>query len=367
MAWSTVGYKQINTQDGRSKVYALTTQADYSINAAAGTATVSGRLLMLCSWPSVPYYGYAHNVIFRINGVDNYNKALNEPNTSGDWVTSYNQTINGKAYNKGCLIGSWSRSVSLTSSSQSIPVYGSYSVSGTANYLPVKGTHVASGSISIPAAGYPSGSISVTSNTRTSATLTGSVSSWGTNSAAGSSVISYGTSTSYGSTATSDTAFTVSPNTTYYYRFRITNAADLVTDYTGNFTTPGNVPSITNTSVGSITRTGGTLSYDVTYDTNASYSSREIQYGLTTSYGTSTTNNVLSSLTPNTLYYYRIRVTDNWSRVSSWSTGTFTTLADSFVRLVYSNGTVTDTKKIYLIDENGVKTEITKQMFHIIT
>ncbi len=34
---------------------------------------------------------------------------------------------------------------------------------------------------------------------------------------------------------------------------------------------------------------------------------------------------------------------------------------------IRNDGTVTDTKKIYLIDENGVKTEITKQMFNIIT
>lgn len=69
------------------------------------------------------------------------------------------------------------------------------------------------------------------------------------------------------------------------------------------------------------------MSLTVTYDTNASYKSMSLQYGTSTSYGSTSTTGQISGLNPNTTYYYSITVTDNWNRTSSASTGSFKTSA----------------------------------------
>lgn len=143
-----------------------------------------------------------------------------------------------------------------------------------------------------------------------------------------SSSIVYGTSTSYGNSASSGVQITnLFPNTTYYYRYRLTNAGGS-SDYTGNFTTTGNVPTI-NSVTTSPSRTSVILNPNVSYDTNASFSSYSIRYGTSTSYGSTSTSTTISGLTPNTTYYYSMTVTDNWGRTSTAKTGSFKTTGNN--------------------------------------
>lgn len=143
-----------------------------------------------------------------------------------------------------------------------------------------------------------------------------------------SSSIVYGTSTSYGNSASSGVQITnLSPNTTYYYRYRLTNAGGS-SDYTGNFTTTGNAPVINSIAV-SPSRTSVILNPNVSYDTNASFSSYSIRYGTSTSYGSTSTSTTISGLTPNTTYYYSMTVTDNWGRTSTAKTGSFKTTGNN--------------------------------------
>ena len=143
-----------------------------------------------------------------------------------------------------------------------------------------------------------------------------------------SSSIVYGTSTSYGNSASSGVQITnLSPNTTYYYRYRLTNAGGS-SDYTGNFTTTGNAPVINSIAV-SPSRTSVILNPNVSYDTNASFSSYSIRYGTSTSYGSTSTSTTISGLTPNTTYYYSMTVTDNWGRTSVAKTGSFKTTGNN--------------------------------------
>lgn len=143
-----------------------------------------------------------------------------------------------------------------------------------------------------------------------------------------SSSIVYGTSTSYGNSASSGVQITnLSPNTTYYYRYRLTNAGGS-SDYTGNFTTTGNAPVIDSIAV-SPSRTSVILNPNVSYDTNASFSSYSIRYGTSTSYGSTSTSTTISGLTPNTTYYYSMTVTDNWGRTSIAKTGSFKTTGNN--------------------------------------
>ena len=146
-----------------------------------------------------------------------------------------------------------------------------------------------------------------------------------------SSSLVYGTSTNYGTNATSGTAITgLTPNTTYYYRYRLTNTAGS-TDYTGSFTTSGNAPTATGLSVSNVTRTSASFSINGTYDTNASWGSWEWKYGTSTSnYGSAQTGTgSLTGLTPNTTYYVTARFKDNWGRWSDWVSTSFTTTGNN--------------------------------------
>lgn len=117
----------------------------------------------------------------------------------------------------------------------------------------------------------------------------------------------------------------LTPNTTYNYTVTATNGESLTTKYTGSFTTTGNAPSISSASVSGVGRTGATITPSVTYDTNASLKTTTIKYGTSTSYGSTSTSNALTGLTPNTTYYYSVTVTDNFGRTSTAYTGSFKT------------------------------------------
>ena len=94
------------------------------------------------------------------------------------------------------------------------------------------------------------------------------------------------------------------------------------------FTTSGNAPTATGLPITNVTRTSASVSINGTYDTNASWGGWEVQYGTSTSYG-STGGSTLSNLTPNTTYYVRGRFYDNWGRWSGWVTNSFTTTGNA--------------------------------------
>lgn len=72
-----------------------------------------------------------------------------------------------------------------------------------------------------------------------------------------------------------------------------------------------------------VTRTTANLS--ISTDTNASYKAVEYTYGTTSGSYPSSTDSTMSGLTPNTTYYIRARVQDNWNRWSGYKYTSFTT------------------------------------------
>ena len=154
--------------------------------------------------------------------------------------------------------------------------------------------------------------------------------------------ISEGSSYSNGVHCDGNSVTGLSANTTYSCQVRFGNGnSELTYSNTANCTTSGNAPSVSSVST-TPARTSCSLSISVSYDTNASFSSREVQYGTSTSYGSSTTSTSITGLSPNTTYYYRVRVTDNWSRTSGWKTGSFKTTCNK-----PSSLSITDNGKTY--------------------
>ena len=120
------------------------------------------------------------------------------------------------------------------------------------------------------------------------------------------------------------------PNVTYQYRVRSRDAAGNFI-YSGNssFTTDGTAPVISAVTSTAITDTSATI----TWSTNEA-STSQIEFGLTTSYGSSTTNDTtkitshsqdLTTLTPNTLYHYRVLSTDAAQNQAVSADNVFTT------------------------------------------
>ncbi len=158
--------------------------------------------------------------------------------------------------------------------------------------------------------------------------------SWSTSEAASSSVL-YGLTSSYGLVASSSgtTSHSVSISslseaTTYHYKIVAIDAAGNASSTIDNtFTTT----DATAPSISSIASSTATSTATVTWVTNEAASS-SISYGLTTSYGTvasssatSTHSVSLTSLTPNTLYHYRVFAQDSSGNISTSTDKTFTT------------------------------------------
>ena len=192
-------------------------------------------------------------------------------------------------------------------------------------------------SVTIPKQYSPEGptySRSVSGITRTSATLNVSCSS---NPASYWKIHWYNTSGSWvgssGNGATGSWTYTqdnLTPNTSYNFYTQVTNNND--GEGTGlspiGFITTGNAPTINSVAV-SPSRTSVIFNPNVSYDTNASFSSYSIRYGTSTSYGSTSTSTTISGLTPNTTYYYSMTVTDNWGRTSIAKTGSFKTTGNN--------------------------------------
>jgi type VI protein secretion system component Hcp len=165
---------------------------------------------------------------------------------------------------------------------------------------------------------------------------------WATNEAADSQV-EYGNTTGYGSatalnaqgvTSHSQALTGLSGETVYHYRVKSRDAAGNLTvsdDYT--FTTladsDGTPPVITGVTAGSIT----TSSAVIRWTTNKAATS-QVEYGTATSYGNSTTldliqltihSQTLTGLQAKTLYHFRVKSRDNAGNLTVSGDYTFTT------------------------------------------
>lgn len=190
-----------------------------------------------------------------------------------------------------------------------------------------------------------SASIAVGSVTTSSAVVT-----W-TTTKPGSSQVEYGTTTSYGSTTPLDstlvanhsqTLANLNPGTTYNYRIRSIDLGGSV-HVSGNsiFTTTAALSS-SNVASNSIT----TSSAIITWTTNRS-SSSQVEYGTTTSYGSTTPldsalvvnhSQPLTNLSAGTNYNYRIRSTDAGGASHVSGNFTFTTAAAQMLLAVNVGG-----------------------------
>jgi hypothetical protein len=184
------------------------------------------------------------------------------------------------------------------------------------------------------------GAVQATSITASGATIT-----WTTNEPA-TSQVNYGLTTSYGSSTTLDAAYLTSHSqsligltagTLYHYRVRSRDAAGneaIGTDFT--FTTAATPADTTKPVIGAVQATSITASgATITWTTNEPATS-QVNYGLTTSYGSSTTldaayvtshSQSLTGLTAGTLYHYRVRSRDAASNEAIGTDFTFTTTA----------------------------------------
>ena len=118
-------------------------------------------------------------------------------------------------------------------------------------------------------------------------------------------------------------------NTTYYYRTWVKTAGGSVNSSWNSFTTLGNDPVIDFVNpLADRTSCSFALNH-LTYDTNSVFSSVNIEYGTTPSYGSAVSTTTITNLQPNTTYYYSMVITDNWGRSSAPATGSFTTTCNA--------------------------------------
>ncbi len=165
---------------------------------------------------------------------------------------------------------------------------------------------------------------------------------WTTNEASNSQV-EYGLTASYGSSTTINASMVVShsqalsgltASTLYHYRVKSRDAAgNLATSTDFTFTT-STAPDVTAPVISGVNSSGISQSTAVIGWTTNEASNSQVEYGLTASYGSSTTINAsmvvshsqaLSGLTASTLYHYRVKSRDAAGNLATSTDFTFTT------------------------------------------
>jgi len=156
----------------------------------------------------------------------------------------------------------------------------------------------------------------------------------------------YGLTASYGSSTTSGNIGTgsgnfgtsisgLSPNTTYHFRIVASNSGGTVNGSDLTFTTLANAPTAQTQAATLVTSSSATVNSFV--NANGATTTIHFDYGLTASYGSSTTSGnigtgsgnfgtAISGLSPNTTYHFRI-VASSSGGTANGSDLTFTTLA----------------------------------------
>jgi hypothetical protein len=179
-----------------------------------------------------------------------------------------------------------------------------------------------------------------------SITSAGAVVTWTTNEAA-TAQVEYGTTTAYGSTTTLDSTLVTSHSRTlsglqattlYHFRVWSVDAASNVAMSADNTFTTAAAPDTTPPVISGVTASNLTSAGAVITWTTNEAATTQVDYGLTTSYGSSTTLNstlvtshsqTLSGLTVSTLYHYRVRSLDGAGNTSMSGDFTFTTTSAS--------------------------------------
>ncbi len=155
------------------------------------------------------------------------------------------------------------------------------------------------------------------------------------------SVVEYGTTTAYGNRASDSTMVTqhsititdLLANTTYHYRVKSTDASGNMAvspDYV--LITPA-PPDTTPPTISAISAQAGTTEATISWQTDEA-STSAVEYGTSTAYGYVTADSTLvtqhtvklTSLTPDTLYHYRVCSTDASGNEAVSSDNTFATL-----------------------------------------
>jgi hypothetical protein len=174
----------------------------------------------------------------------------------------------------------------------------------------------------------------------TSATIT-----WTTD-LSSSSQVNYGLTSGYGSSTTLDSTLVTSHSvslsglancTTYHYQVSSTYVSQntLSSDNTFTTTNCSSAPTVTSSAASSITNTTATLNGNITATNGATPTIRGFYYGLTNSYGTTTTESgsfsagvftsALTSLVCNTTYHFQSYATNSAGTGTSSPDLSFTT------------------------------------------
>lgn len=298
-----------------------------SISTSSNTSSLSYSFVLSPVSKSWDWYGWGSNISYSINiGGNTYSGTIPDYDGSSTVTLKSGSGISISHDSDGTK--SISISFSVTDNAGQTYTPGNCSKSDTFALTKIDRAPVV-------------GALSISSIARTSAAASFSVTEQGASTVSASSIKASLTSGSYGSPAAtitgtssgvSGTLSGLAANTKYYVRGEATNTIGTTYTTETNFTTTGNAPTISSIT-SSPSKNYATLTGNVSYDTNASFSSVEVQWGTSTSYGN--TSNAWripasgSTLAQNTTYYYRARVTDNWNRTSSWKTGSFTTTGDN--------------------------------------
>lgn len=182
---------------------------------------------------------------------------------------------------------------------------------------------------------------SISAITAGAITSTGAQITWTTDEAAN-SVVEYGTTTGYGANVTVAAMVTghslsltgLTPFTTYHYRVRSSDASgNLTTSTDRTFQTllPAS-PTIGNLTVTFITATSARIGWTTSSPTDAS-----IEYGQTTSYGSTVGDSLLTSgkliqlngLSKGATYHFRVSSTDAYNQSVTSTDQNFSTLPDT--------------------------------------
>lgn len=138
---AVVGYQEAYSQNGKNK-FAFTIETETSGRSVNCYLRVRGK------GNYVPYYDWTHTVTLTVAGSTVVNKTGRYPDADTDWWKS-SVTINGTNYQRAYTAAAYT--YTFGDGGGTISISGSYSVTGTADYLPKKGTYTPSGSASMAA------------------------------------------------------------------------------------------------------------------------------------------------------------------------------------------------------------------------
>jgi len=257
----------------------------------------------------------------------------------------------GSASQYTAMVTGSSDTITWTATGGSVTSSGLYTAPSAAGTYTIKAACTTNPSISASA------NVSVTNNVpsdtvppvigaviASNVTTSGATISWNTNEASDTQV-EYGTTATYGVSSTRNPSMVtghsvafggLSANTAYHFRVRSTNAAgNLAVSGDFSFTTGSTAdttpPAVSGVSASNVTTSSATI----TWTTNEA-SDTQVDFGTTSTYGSSTTLNAsmvtshsatLSNLAANTMQHFRVKSKDSASNLTSSADFTFTTAA----------------------------------------